>query len=462
MTYMKETVATIHIYHTNDVHSHFENWPQIQHFLKERKQQAEANGEFCFLFDIGDHIDRSHPFTEGTEGKGNIELLNKAGYDAVTIGNNEGITMSKGALNTLYEDAHFDVVLCNLTELDGKVPYWAKKSKVFETTEGVRIGVIGATAPYYAFYEQLGWSVAEPHAALQEMARSLRPECDVIVCLSHLGINEDRLLASQCSEIDVILGAHTHHLLPNGEWVDDTLLAAAEKFGHYIGHVQVDVDRITGQVVHMKAEVFPTQMMEMSEEDIEQVNGLFAKGEETLEVPVFYNPSPLSQRLSGESPLSSLFGRALLTYLDADCALFNAGIFLGSLDKGWVTRGDLHSLLPHPINPCLIHLDGTDLLTIYEQSLDPKWTELPIKGLGFRGTLMGSMIHEHLYRNTSGQLFAGNRLVVPGEMYRLATLDMFTFGFFYPLLKEAKKEYIMPEMLRDILGWYGKKYFNER
>ena len=47
-------------------------------------------------------------------------------------------------------------------------------------------------------------------------------------------------------------------------------------------------------------------------------------------------------------------------------------------------------------------------------------------------------------------------------MYKLATLDMFTFGFFYPLLKEAKKEYIMPEMLRDILGWYGKKYFNER
>ena len=91
---MKETVATIHIYHTNDVHSHFENWPQINHFLSQRKQQAADNGEACFLFDIGDHIDRSHPFTEGTEGKGNNELLNEAGYDAVTIGNNEGITMS--------------------------------------------------------------------------------------------------------------------------------------------------------------------------------------------------------------------------------------------------------------------------------------------------------------------------------------------------------------------------------
>ena len=65
----------------------------------------------------------------------------------------------------------------------------------------------------------------------------------------------------------------------------------------------------------------------------------------------FYNPAPLPQNLFGASPLSSFFGRALIAYTNADCALFNAGIFLGSLDKGWVTKGDLHALLPHPINP---------------------------------------------------------------------------------------------------------------
>ena len=30
----------IHIYHTNDLHSHFEHWPRIHHFLKERKKVA--------------------------------------------------------------------------------------------------------------------------------------------------------------------------------------------------------------------------------------------------------------------------------------------------------------------------------------------------------------------------------------------------------------------------------------
>lgn len=458
---MKKTVSTIHIYHTNDIHSHFENWPQIKRFLSERRHMADEAGEACFIFDIGDHVDRSHPFTEGTEGKGNVELLNEAGYDAVTIGNNEGITMSKEALDTLYEDALFDVLLCNLKEPDGNKPYWAQEHTVLETAEGVRIGLTGATFPYYAFYEQLGWQVEEPFAGLRKAAVHLRGQCDAVVCLSHLGIYEDRKLAEACPEFDVILGAHTHHLLAEGEWVNDVLLGAAEKFGHYVGHVQLEIDRMTNQVIHMQAEVFPVERMKHTADDIAAVQSYRIEGRRAMDVPVFYNPSELPQKLNGGSELSSLFGRALVAYTNADCALFNAGIFLGSLDAGWVTKGQLHSLLPHPINPCLVQLDGKQLLEVYEQSLDGKWTDLEIKGLGFRGTIMGSVLSEHLFRSGDGKLFAGNREVAAGEIFTLATLDMFTFGFFFPALKDAPKQYFMPETIRDVLGWYGKKYFNE-
>ena len=116
---MKRHVETIHIYHTNDIHSHFDSWPKISRHLQSRRQLHRLENEACFVFDIGDHVDRSHPFTEGTAGKGNVALLNRAGYDAVTIGNNEGITMSKKALNTLYEGAEFDVIISNLSDLDG-------------------------------------------------------------------------------------------------------------------------------------------------------------------------------------------------------------------------------------------------------------------------------------------------------------------------------------------------------
>jgi 5'-nucleotidase len=453
---MKHTIETIHFYHTNDIHSHFESWPQINRLLRERKHRHAEEGEACYVFDIGDYVDRSHPFTEGTLGKGNTHLLNAAGYDAVTIGNNEGITMAKAALSTLYTEADFDVILCNLFE-NGKYPEWAVPFKVYTTAMGTKIGVIGATAEYPSFYAKLGWKVTEPREAVKKYVEQLKGDMDILVCLSHLGIHEDERLAAECPELDVIFGAHTHHLFHEGEFVGPVLLAATGKYGDYVGQVTLQIDRYTKEVTGKNAMLFRTEQLERTESDIEEVKGYMDAGKLALEEKVFLNPAPLPQNLFGGSALSSFFGRALTAYTNADCALFNAGIFLGSLDKGWVTKGDLHALLPHPINPCIVTLDGSELREVYDQSLNEEWPQIEIKGLGFRGTIMGAMIHERLYKNRQGQLFAGNRAVVPGETYTLATLDMFTFGFFFPALKEAEKDYQMPELIRDVFGWYGKK-----
>src|SRR5699024_1592041 len=77
----------------NDLHSHFNYWPQIVRFLKDAKAAKKADNESCWIVDIGDHIDRVHPIAEAFMGKANVQLLNEAGYHFATIGNNEGITM---------------------------------------------------------------------------------------------------------------------------------------------------------------------------------------------------------------------------------------------------------------------------------------------------------------------------------------------------------------------------------
>ena len=46
-----------------------------------------------------------------------------------------------------------------------------------------------------------------------------------------MGLTEDEKLAKECPLIDVILGAHTHHLFTEGEFVGNTLLAATGKYG---------------------------------------------------------------------------------------------------------------------------------------------------------------------------------------------------------------------------------------
>lgn len=63
----------LHIYHTNDLHSHFENWPKIVDYIQTQRQKHEEQGEEVLLFDLGDHVDRFHPISEATFGKANVE-----------------------------------------------------------------------------------------------------------------------------------------------------------------------------------------------------------------------------------------------------------------------------------------------------------------------------------------------------------------------------------------------------
>ncbi len=450
-------METIHIFHTNDVHSHFESWPQTSRFLQNKRKACEKRKEAYFQFDIGDHVDRSHPFTEGTNGKGNITLLNQAGYDAITIGNNEGITMSKDALMTLYDEAKFDVILGNLTEEDGEIPAWAIPYKIYETTYGTKVGVIGATAEYQQFYTSLGWTIYPPRRQLATLAQKLATKTDVLICLSHMGVHEDRLLAEESTQIDVILGAHTHHLFPKGEMVNGTLLAATGKFGNYIGCVTILYDENKNAIVNKNASLIPTDTLAVDKEDAKQFAMLLEAGKEAMEEKLFYNRTYLKHHLFAQGPLSSLFGRALMDFTNADCALFNTGIFLGSLKEGWITRKDIHALLPHPINVCVIKLTGKELKQVYEQSLNETLAKTEVTGLGFRGSIMGTFIHERLFQNSRGVLFVGNEEVCEKKIYRLATLDMFTFGFFFPLLQHAEKTYYMPELIRDVFASYNQK-----
>ena len=62
------------ILHTNDLHSHFENWPKIRRFMLGTRAAEQAQGASVLAFDDGDAMDRSVPLTEATDGQINIQL----------------------------------------------------------------------------------------------------------------------------------------------------------------------------------------------------------------------------------------------------------------------------------------------------------------------------------------------------------------------------------------------------
>ncbi|MDQ1000987.1 5'-nucleotidase [Neobacillus niacini] len=445
----------IQIYHTNDLHSHLKRWARIHHFLTSRRTYHEEAGEEFFLFDIGDFIDRWHPFSEGTQGEGNIELLNLSGYTAVTIGNNEGINFPYERLNHLYDNRKFDVILANLYNSNRQYPTWLKPYKIYQTQKGTRIGVIGLTAYFSLLYELLGWHLTEPLEELKSWINTLKAQSDIIVLLSHLGLNHDEQIARDFPEIDIILGGHTHHTLPEGKLAGQTLLAGAGKHGRYVGHISIDIDE--RKTIKKQAVLY--NVMELSPVPNEKAisKELYRKGKKLLNQKITTLANKYPHDLIQETELAQLLCQGLREWCKADCAFINGGLILGPL-SGKVTLYDLLSICPHPINPCKIELTGRELRTVLLETRDKDWAQQHVVGLGFRGTMMGASIYDRITFNEKNDIYINGHQLDLAQVYTLAVPDMFTFGhFFKEIFPQMKKEYFLPEFLRDILKWKLEK-----
>ncbi|MDR4959807.1 bifunctional metallophosphatase/5'-nucleotidase [Bacillus sonorensis] len=446
----------LHIYHTNDLHSHFENWPAIVDYIQTQRQKHAAEHEEVLLFDIGDHVDRFHPVSEASFGKANVELLNRLHYDAVTIGNNEGITLPHQELDTLYDHAEFPVIVSNLYDMDGNRPPWAQPYWIKTLKSGIAIAVLGVTVPYYPIYAQLDWKVTDAFESIAAVLKEVKGKADITILLSHLGILDDQQAAEAFPEIDLILGSHTHHLLEDGMMIDGVLLACAEKYGNYAGHVEITVNLSERTVEAKKATVLKTaDWREESEETAAFLREKEAEARTVLREEVTVLDHPLKTEWFEPSALPHMLAEALKEWCGAEIGMVNAGILLDSLPEGPVTKGDVHRICPHPINPVNVKLTGEELKEVILTASSADIEQLRIKGLGFRGKVMGKMMYAGL---DAEKLTVNGAEIESGRTYSLATIDMYTLGTLFPAIRDAGEiEYFMPEFLRDLLAWKLKK-----
>ncbi len=451
----------IYLYYTSDLHSHFENWPQIIGYFNKQKEKHLRNNETFWLLDNGDHVDRFHPIAEGLMGKGNVTLLNEAGYDFANLGNNEGITLSHEDLFTLYDEASFSVVCANLYSKEDPQPEWLKPYKVLETNQGVKVGMIGLTAPFVTFYQMLGWEVEPPLEALDRIIDEVKSQSDIVVLLSHLGVNDDEEISRKYKGIDVIVGGHTHHLFQNGEYNNTSLLTAVGKHGTHLGEVFLEWDFEQKLLTKKEAYAVPTENLRKDVGVTKRVQTMREFALSHLQEPVAILKEPLYIAWFQETPLMKQLTNEMQKWTGADLAMLNAGVLLDHLNSGEITYQDVHRICPHPMNPCKVELKGDEILEVIRVAHTKKLTEIKLKGLGFRGEVIGKMIFSGVdittVEDAEGELHVTKVLMngVPikrEQTYSLATADTFTFGRLFPeIAYSAKKQYYMPELLRDVL-----------
>ncbi|MBG9982211.1 bifunctional metallophosphatase/5'-nucleotidase [Aerococcaceae bacterium DSM 111020] len=436
------------IIHTNDIHSHLENWPGIKQFITQRTATYQASQTPFLLMDIGDAIDAYHPMIEATQGRIMIELFNEVAYDCVTIGNNEGINIPPEHLAALYEEGTFDVTIANL--LDGnyhQTPNYAKPYLEYEI-DNKKIIVFGLTAPYPTYHYN-HYHILSPVETLRPLLKEIKKQKpDFIILLSHLGLNEDRYLAQVFPQIDLILGGHTHHLLPEGEWVNQTLLTGCGRYGQYIGEVTVDYNQMTNQW-DIYAETFAIKS---------RPDPYIAIGENRLAeqlLPMFSHPLR-SDVLIGQQSFVQFALETIQTFASADVAVLNNGLFLSDLSPEQTNAFELQKALPHPMHLAKLTMTGEELRNILEQFQTKRdaLIDRPIKGLGFRGEFFGElMVKDAYYDREYEQWYVNGSALNSTAQYTLVTVDHLLFLPFFTYLQDIdERELLFPELLREVIA----------
>ena len=214
------------ILHTNDVHSHIDQFPaddpdfaNMGGFARRSAliNKIRSENEHVLLFDCGD-IFQGTPYFNYFGGKLDFELMSKMKYDAATIGNHEfdnGIDWLVDKLQYAdfpFVNSNFDV---SETPLNDKIKKWI----IIEKGD-LRIGVIGLGINPVGLIKESNYKgliykdpVIEGDVTAQLLKQKMN--CNFVIALSHLGLDmgqiiDDKKLAAQTQYIDVILSGHTH------------------------------------------------------------------------------------------------------------------------------------------------------------------------------------------------------------------------------------------------------------
>jgi 5'-nucleotidase len=179
-----------------------------------------------------------------------VGAMNRMGYNALTIGKGELRLGSKQLLNIMAL-SDFPFLSANLTRGTGGPLLGQPYTLLQIDRHGV--GVIGVTASEATDIHQLEdgeVGVLEPIESVRQQVAALGDQAEVIIVLSHLGMELDQQLAQQVPGIDLIVGggAGSTPEEPLQVLPTDTVVVQAGKRGEWLGIIDLELDQ-RGRIV---------------------------------------------------------------------------------------------------------------------------------------------------------------------------------------------------------------------
>jgi len=221
-----------------------------------------------------------------------------------------------------------EFVAQNVRTADFDDPVFA--SHIVREINGVPVAVIGQAFPYTPiahprrFVPQ--WSFGIQEERLQTIVREVRTRgAQVVILLSHNGMDVDLKLASRVTGIDAILGGHTHDAVPTAIEMSNaagkTLVTNAGSNGKFLGVLDLEVK--SGRIAGYRYRLLPVfaNLLAPDPEMAELVQRLRAPYAVHLSEPLARTEATLYRRGNFNGTFDDVILDALLQTQDAQVAL---------------------------------------------------------------------------------------------------------------------------------------------
>ena len=185
------------------------------------------------------------PISSITRGKSQISLLNLYNLDGFEIGNHE-FDYGINGLDSALMLANFDFLCANV--LNEKTNSTFGKPYLIKDINGVKIGIIGLAPDdllqLVVVTNVIGLRMLNTDSVIvADVAYLKQQKCNLIVLLSHEGVDRDVKLADKFyGDVDIIVGGHSHTALHKGKIENGVIIVQAGWGGRYLGKLDLQVD----------------------------------------------------------------------------------------------------------------------------------------------------------------------------------------------------------------------------
>jgi 2',3'-cyclic-nucleotide 2'-phosphodiesterase (5'-nucleotidase family) len=328
-------------------------------------------------------------------------------------------------------NARYKMLAANTFDRDAK-PFTGHDSVIHEI-DGIKIGIFGISIPITANLQpakNMGGLIFTPveEAARKSIQRLRQQGADVIIALTHQGLEEDKKLARAVDDLglDLIVGGLSHTNLHRGFQTFETKIVQAGFRGEHLGKVVIRYDRKKRSVVSITPTVIPITASSPKDEEAQKlVDEYDRKMQDEIDIAIGSTDVFLEGKREvvrrTETNLANFIADALRRESGAEMSLINAGLIRASISPGDISISDILTVLPYSNSLTVVNLPGRVIYRILEKSAACN----PGEG---RFLQVSSGVSYRIRGRALDELLFNGRELDPDRIYSVATTDFLANG----------------------------------